>query len=44
MIKANKSQLASFDAAHDYLASRLNIGRELLWLTKEQCYTVRTEH
>ena len=30
MYTANKAQLASFDAAHDYLASKLNLGHELL--------------
>lgn len=37
MYTANKEQFASFDAAHDYLVSKLNLGHELLWLTKEQC-------
>ena len=37
MYKANQQQLASFDKRHDYLASKLNLGKEILWMTKEQC-------
>lgn len=37
MYTANQQQLASFDKKHDYLASKLNLGKEVLWMTKEQC-------
>ena len=37
MYKANEQQIASFDKRHDYLASKLNLGKEVLWMTKEQC-------
>ena len=37
MYIANKQQLEAFDKQHDYLASKLNLGHEILWLTREQC-------
>ena len=37
MIKANETQLASFDKAHNFLAMNLDLGHEILWLTKEEC-------
>ena len=37
MYKASNEQLESFNQQHDYLASKIDLGHELLWLTKEQC-------
>ena len=37
MYKTSKEQYSSFDEMHNYLASKINLGHELLWLTKEQC-------
>lgn len=37
MYTANKNQLEAFDKQHDYLKSMINLGKEILWLTKEQC-------
>ena len=37
MYNATKEQYAAFDRQHDYLGSKLKLGQEILWLTKEQC-------
>ena len=37
MYNASKEQYAAFDRQHDYLGSKIKLGKELLWLTKEQC-------
>lgn len=37
MYTASKEQLQAFDKLHDYLGSKIKLGKELLWLTKEQC-------
>ena len=37
MYIASKEQLEAFDRQHDYLGSKLQLGKELLWLTKAQC-------
>lgn len=37
MIKATRNQLSSFDQQHDFLASKIKLGQEILWLTRNQC-------
>ena len=37
MYNANPNEYATFDEMHDYLSKKVNLGKELLWLTKEQC-------
>ena len=37
MYNATKEQLDAFDRQHDYLGSKVKLGSEILWLTKEQC-------
>ena len=37
MIQANEQQLRSFEEEHEYLASKLELGKEVLWLSREQC-------
>ncbi len=37
MYAATKQQLDSFERYHEYLKTRLDLGRELLWLTKDEC-------
>lgn len=37
MYKATEQQLKSFDKDHEYLKSRLDLGKEVLWLTREEC-------
>ncbi len=34
---ATKSQLEAFKKEHEYLMSKLNLGKEILWLTKDEC-------
>ena len=43
MYTANEQQFASFDRRHDYLASKLNLGKEILWMTKESSGTQKLE-
>ena len=37
MYAANDDQLRSFDDLHDHLASKLELGKQILYLTKDQC-------
>ena len=37
MYQATKEQLAAFEADHEYLKSQLDLGKEILWLTREEC-------
>ena len=37
MYSASKEQLDAFAKQHDYLSSKIKLGSELLWLTKEEC-------
>lgn len=37
MYTANKKQLESFREEHDYLTKKLELGKEVLWLTREEC-------
>lgn len=37
MYQANKEQLAAFKKDHEYLKTKLDLGKEILWLTKEDC-------
>ena len=40
MYQATKEQLAAFDKDHEYLKTKLDLGKEILWLTKEDCMKV----
>ena len=35
--EATKDQLEAFQKEHDYLKSKLELGKEILWLTQEEC-------
>ncbi|MDD4779269.1 MAG: ornithine cyclodeaminase family protein [Tissierellia bacterium] len=37
---ATKLQLESFNKDHEYFKSKLNLGKEILWLTQEECIKV----
>ena len=37
MYQANKEQLAAFKKDHEYLKTKLDLGKEILWLTKDDC-------
>lgn len=37
MYQATKEQVASFEAEHEHLKSQLSLGKEILWLTREEC-------
>ena len=37
MYTATKEQLEAFDREHEFLKEHLELGKEVLWLTKEQC-------
>lgn len=37
MYNATQEQFEAFDREHDYLQSKLELGKEILWLTKAQC-------
>ena len=37
MYEATKEQLESFNKEHDYLKTKLDLGKEILWLTKDEC-------
>lgn len=37
MYQANKEQLAAFKKDHEYLKTKLDLGKEILWLTKDGC-------
>ena len=37
MYKANEQQLKSFEQNHEFLKTQLNLGHEILWLTKDEC-------
>jgi len=37
MYKATKEQLAAFEKEHEYLKTQLDLGKEILWLTREEC-------
>ncbi|EOH93837.1 ornithine cyclodeaminase family protein [Enterococcus pallens] len=37
--EATEAQLKSFQAQHEYLKTKLDLGKELLWLTQEECKT-----
>lgn len=37
MYEATKEQLSAFDKEHEYLKTKLDLGKEILWLTKNEC-------
>jgi ornithine cyclodeaminase/alanine dehydrogenase len=37
MYTATKEQYAAFDKEHEYLKEHIDLGKEVLWLTKEEC-------
>ena len=37
MYKATNEQLAAFKKEHEYLKTQLDLGKEILWLTREEC-------
>ena len=37
MYEATKEQLESFNKEHEYLKTKLDLGKEILWLTKDEC-------
>ncbi|HHW95447.1 MAG TPA: ornithine cyclodeaminase family protein [Mogibacterium sp.] len=37
MYKATQSQFEAFEKQHEYFKTKLNLGKEVLWLTKEEC-------
>ena len=37
MYKATEQQLKKFDQEHEYLKTKLDLGKEILWLTKDEC-------
>ena len=37
MYTATVEQMAAFDREHDYLKSHLELGKEVIWLTRDQC-------
>lgn len=37
MYEATKEQLAAFEREHAYLKTQLDLGKEILWLTREEC-------
>ena len=37
MYNATKAQLESFNAEHEYLKTKLDLGSEILWLTRDEC-------
>ena len=37
MYEATKEQLSAFDKEHEYLKTKLDLGKEILWLTKDEC-------
>ncbi len=40
MYQATKEQLEAFKKDHEYLKTKLDLGKEILWLTKEDCMKV----
>ncbi len=40
MYQATKKQLETFRKDHEYLKTKLDLGKEILWLTKEDCMKV----
>lgn len=37
MYTANAQLLEAFNKEHEYLKTKLDLGREILWLTKDEC-------
>ena len=40
MYTASEAQLKAFRKQHEYLSTKLDLGKEILWLTRDECMEV----